>query len=142
MGGLYAALYLSPRPVSLDELAPMVGVTKGAIEHQHPGARTVGQRGAPPLAGGDRKDYYEADTDFWKIAKTVLERRQKPEFDAALRRRQPDSEDAFGPAPGTAPIANWPISTRSAWKPWSASFTRWTASWRRCFNWSGCAPAA
>jgi HTH-type transcriptional regulator, glycine betaine synthesis regulator len=37
------------------------------------------------LRTGDRKDYYEADTDFWKIVKTVLERRQKPEFDAALK---------------------------------------------------------
>jgi DNA-binding transcriptional regulator GbsR (MarR family) len=36
------------------------------------------------LRAGDRKDYYEAETDFWKIAKTVLERRQKPEFDKAL----------------------------------------------------------
>jgi DNA-binding transcriptional regulator GbsR (MarR family) len=36
------------------------------------------------LRTGDRKDYYEADTEFWKIVKTILERREKPEFDKAL----------------------------------------------------------
>ena len=83
MGGIYAALYLSPRPVSLDGLVPLVGVTKGAISTN---IRAMEQLGMVhrSVRAGDRKDYYEADTDFWKIAKTVLERRQKPEFDAAL----------------------------------------------------------
>jgi|SRR5271157_2993752 len=83
MGGLYAALYLSPGPVSLDGLAPMVGVTKGAISTN---IRALEQLGMVHrrLRPGDRKDYYEADTDFWRMVKTVLERRQKPEFDAAL----------------------------------------------------------
>jgi DNA-binding transcriptional regulator GbsR (MarR family) len=84
MGGLYAALYLSPGPVSLDDLVPIVGVTKGAISTN---VRALEQLGMVHrhVRAGDRKDYYEADTDFWKIAKTVLERRQKPEFDKALR---------------------------------------------------------
>jgi DNA-binding transcriptional regulator GbsR (MarR family) len=83
MGGLYAALYLSPGPVSLDDLVPIVGVTKGAISTN---VRALEQLGMVHrhLRAGDRKDYYEADTDFWKIVKTVLERRQKPEFDKAL----------------------------------------------------------
>jgi len=83
MGGLYAALYLSPGPVSLDELVPIVGVTKGAISTN---VRALEQLGMVHrhVRAGDRKDYYEADTDFWKIARTVLERRQKPEFDKAL----------------------------------------------------------
>jgi len=84
MGALFAALYLSPEPVSLDDLGPMVGITKGAVSTN---ARALEQLGMVHrrLRPGDRKDYYEADTDFWKIARTVLERRQKPEFDAALR---------------------------------------------------------
>jgi DNA-binding transcriptional regulator GbsR (MarR family) len=83
MGGLYAALYLSPGPLSLDELVPIVSVTKGAISTN---IRSLEQLGMVHrhLRPGDRKDYYEADTDFWKIAKTILERREKPEFDKAL----------------------------------------------------------
>lgn len=83
MGALYAALYLSPEPLSLDELVPAVGVTKGAVSTN---VRALEQLGMvrKQVRPGDRKDYYEADTDFWKIARTILERRQKPEFDKAL----------------------------------------------------------
>ena len=34
---------------------------------------------------GDRKDYYIAETDFWKIAKGILKEREKNEFHLALR---------------------------------------------------------
>jgi DNA-binding transcriptional regulator GbsR (MarR family) len=34
---------------------------------------------------GDRKDYYDAETDFWKIVKGILREREKNEFDVALR---------------------------------------------------------
>jgi len=83
MGALYGALYLSPAPLSLDELVPMVGVTKGAVSTN---VRALEQLGMvhKHVRAGDRKDYYEADTDFWKITKTILERRQKPEFDKSL----------------------------------------------------------
>lgn len=82
MGALYGALYLSPEPLSLDELIPIVGVTKGAISTN---VRALEQLGMvhKHVRAGDRKDYYEAGTDFWKISRTILERRQKPEFDKA-----------------------------------------------------------
>jgi DNA-binding transcriptional regulator GbsR (MarR family) len=34
---------------------------------------------------GDRKDYYTAETDFWKIIKVILREREKTEFDLAIR---------------------------------------------------------
>ena len=34
---------------------------------------------------GDRKDYYSAETDFWKIFKGILREREKNEFDLAIR---------------------------------------------------------
>jgi DNA-binding transcriptional regulator GbsR (MarR family) len=33
---------------------------------------------------GERKDYYLAETDFWKIVKDILREREKSEFDHAL----------------------------------------------------------
>jgi DNA-binding transcriptional regulator GbsR (MarR family) len=83
MGALYAALYLAPEPLSLDDLVPLAGITKGSVSTN---IRALEQLGMVHrhLRTGDRKDYYEADTDFWKIAKTILERRQRPEFDQAL----------------------------------------------------------
>jgi DNA-binding transcriptional regulator GbsR (MarR family) len=83
MGALYAALYLSPEPLSLDDLIPLASVTKGSVSTN---IRALEQLGMvhKHIRPGDRKDYYLAETDFWKIVKTVLERRQKPEFDKAL----------------------------------------------------------
>ena len=83
MGALYAALYLAPEPLSLDALVEAVGVTKGAVSTN---IRALEQLGMvhKQVRAGDRKDYYEADTDFWKIARTVLERRRQAEFDRAL----------------------------------------------------------
>lgn len=34
---------------------------------------------------GDRKDYYVAETDFWRMIKRVLKEREKSEFDHALK---------------------------------------------------------
>jgi len=84
MGALYGALYLSQNPLSLDDLIPIVGVTKGAISTN---IRALEQLGMvhKQVRSGDRKDYYLADTDFWKMTKTMVQRRQKPEFDKALK---------------------------------------------------------
>ena len=84
MGAIFGALYLSPNPLSLDELVAQVNVSKGAVStnvralerlnmvHKH-------------IQIGDRKDYYTAETDFWLIIKSILREREKSEFDHALR---------------------------------------------------------
>jgi len=84
MGAIYGAIYLSPAPLSLDELVNQVGVTKGAVSTS---VRTLERLKMvhKHLKVGDRKDYYTAETDFWKIIKGVLREREKSEFDIALR---------------------------------------------------------
>ena len=84
MGAIYGAAYLSPRPISLDDLAARVRVSKGAASTnvRHLERLKMVQK---VVAVGDRKDYYTAETDFWKIVKGVLREREKHEFDRALR---------------------------------------------------------
>lgn len=84
MGAIYGAIYLSPQPLSLDELVQQVGVSKGAVSTN---VRTLERLGMvhKQLQLGDRKDYYIAETDFWKIVRGVLREREKNEFDLALR---------------------------------------------------------
>ncbi len=84
MGGIYGAIYLSPEPVSLDELVILAGVSKGAVSAN---ARTLERLGMvhKKIRLGDRKDYYTAETDFWKVVRGVLREREKNEFDQALR---------------------------------------------------------
>lgn len=84
MGAIFAVLYLSPSPLSLDELAQQTGLTKGAISTN---VRALARMGLvrPSTKLGDRKDYYEAETDFYKSMRAILKERQNSEFDTAIR---------------------------------------------------------
>jgi len=84
MGAIYGAIYLSREPLSLDALVEQVGVSKGAVSTN---VRTLERLGMihKHLRLGDRKDYYVAEADFWKVVKGVLKEREKNEFDLALR---------------------------------------------------------
>ena len=84
MGAIYGAIYLSPEPISLDELVKTVGVTKGSVSTN---VRQLERLGMvyKQVRVGDRKDYYVAEVDFWKVARGILREREKQEFDRALR---------------------------------------------------------
>ncbi len=84
MGALFGVLYLSAAPLSLDELVEHSGLTKGAVSTNVRALERLGMVHLH-LALGDRKDYYSAETDFWKIARGILKEREKTEFDQALR---------------------------------------------------------
>ena len=83
MGAIYGALYLSEEPLSLDELVSQAEISKGAVSTN---VRALEQLGMvhKRLRVGERKDYYVAETDFWKMAKMLLEQRRKAEFAGAL----------------------------------------------------------
>lgn len=84
VGAIYGAIYLSPSPLTLDELADQVSISKGAVSTN---VRSLERLGMihKHYKVGDRKDYYDAETDFWKIVKGILREREKNEFDVALR---------------------------------------------------------
>lgn len=79
-GEMYAALYLSPHPLSLEELARELGVTKGNVSVA---VRRLEQLGMVKRfqQRGDRRVFFTAETDFWRITHSVLGLRHKPEFD-------------------------------------------------------------
>lgn len=84
MGAIYGAIYLSPAPLSLDDLVNQVGVTKGAVSTNVRHLERLGMV-HKHLVVGERKDYYSAETDFWKIGRGLLEERQQSDFDRALQ---------------------------------------------------------
>jgi DNA-binding transcriptional regulator GbsR (MarR family) len=83
MGAIYGSIYLSPKPISLDELVEQVGVSKGAVSTNVRHLERLGIVHKRFLLG-DRKDYYVAETDFWLVIKNVLKEREKNEFAHAL----------------------------------------------------------
>lgn len=101
MGQIYGLLFLSPEALTLDQLAARLGVSKANI--------SVNVRGLERLAmvrrswrRGDRKDYYVAETDFWKIVRDIMREREKREFDQALATVQ-ETLDAVNAVRAAAP---------------------------------------
>ena len=84
MGAIFAVLYLSPTALSLDEIVTETGLTKGAISTE---IRTLARMGLVHRSTklGDRKDYYEAEADFYSAIRSILKERQNSEFDRAVR---------------------------------------------------------
>jgi len=84
MGAIFGVLYLSPTPLSLDELVEQTGLTKGAISTE---VRSLARIGLVHRSSklGDRKDYYEAEADFYAAIRSILKERQNSEFDRAIR---------------------------------------------------------
>ena len=83
MGAIYGAIYLAPQPISLDELVEQVGVRKGEVSTSVRGLERLGLV-HKHFQLRDRKDYYVAEADFWRVFKTILKEREKSEFALAL----------------------------------------------------------
>lgn len=83
MGAIYGAIYLSPAPICLDDLVEQVGVSKGAVSTNVRQLERLGMVHKHILLG-ERRDFYSAETDFWKIIKGILKEREQSEFDLAL----------------------------------------------------------
>jgi DNA-binding transcriptional regulator GbsR (MarR family) len=83
MGQIYGLLYLSPEPVSLGDIADQLGISKGNASLN---IKTMQRWGLvrPVDRKGDRRDFYLAETDFWKIVQDILHERDKKEIDRTL----------------------------------------------------------
>lgn len=84
MGAIFAVLYLSPTSLSLDDIVKETGLTKGAVSTE---VRVLARMGLVHRSTklGDRKDYYEAESDFYAAIRSILQERQNSEFDRAVR---------------------------------------------------------
>ena len=83
MGAIFAVLYLSPTALSLDEIVAETNFTKGAISTS---VRTLARMGLVHRQSklGDRKDYYIAESDFYKVVRSILKGRENNEFNRAI----------------------------------------------------------
>jgi DNA-binding transcriptional regulator GbsR (MarR family) len=88
MGQLYGLLYLSPKPLTLDEMAETLSISKGnvsinirALERWNM-VRQVWVK-------GDRKDFYESETDFWKIIRGLRKKGEE------VHKKAKSAETAF-----------------------------------------------
>jgi DNA-binding transcriptional regulator GbsR (MarR family) len=73
-GRIFGLLYLSPGPVSLDDLTDELQQSKSNVSVSVRGLidwQLVRRVRLP----GSRKDHYEAATDFWRVMQEIMERR-------------------------------------------------------------------
>ncbi len=84
VGAVFAVLYLSPGALSLDEIVRRTGLTKGAVSTN---VRALARMGLVHRSShlGDRKDYYEAETDFYAAIHSILGERQNAEFARSIQ---------------------------------------------------------
>jgi DNA-binding transcriptional regulator GbsR (MarR family) len=83
IGQIYGLLYLGSEPVSLGEIAEQLAISKGNASLN---IRQMERWGLihPISKKGDRRDYYQAETDFWKIFRGIISERDKKEIDHTL----------------------------------------------------------
>jgi DNA-binding transcriptional regulator GbsR (MarR family) len=84
MGHLYAALLMNPDALSLDELEEIVGKSKASVSMNMRALERWGMV-REVWVKGDRRKYYEAESDLWKVARSVIDSRERREVGTALR---------------------------------------------------------
>jgi DNA-binding transcriptional regulator GbsR (MarR family) len=84
MGHLYGALLMSPTPLSLDKLEEVIGKSKASVSMYMRALERWGMV-REVWVKGDRRKYYEAESDLWKIITTILESRERREVGVALQ---------------------------------------------------------
>jgi len=104
MGAIFAAIYLSPTPTSLDQLVEQVNVTKGAVSTNVRALERLGMVHRH-VQIGERKDYYVAETDFWRIVRGILKEREKNEFDLAIHSVDESLQMVQSAAPDPSEVA-------------------------------------
>lgn len=83
MAEIYALLYLSSRPLSLEEMSERLQTSRSNISTN---VRSLQDLGVvkKTLIRGDRKDYYTIEPDIKKVAVRIAEGKKKRELDPAL----------------------------------------------------------
>lgn len=86
-GQIYTFLYLSEEPQSLDEVAEALGVSKASVSIA---ARQLESWGAVRCVWrkGDRRDFYEAETDFRRLISEGLMRSFNKKLESARNQIQ------------------------------------------------------
>lgn len=84
MGRLYGILLLSPEPMSLDDLASGLEISKGSVSMNMRDLERWGMA-KEVWVRGERKKYYKAESDMWQVIRSVLSSRERREVDLALQ---------------------------------------------------------
>src|SRR3954468_7537581 len=80
---IHALLYLSPQPLTAEEIAETLSVARSNVSNS---LRELQSWGIVRIAHvmGDRRDHFESMKDVWEMFRTILDERKKRESDPTL----------------------------------------------------------
>ena len=83
MGRAFGLLYLSPDPLPQSEIQKRLGISAGSASMT---LSALGRWGVVHRVWvrGQRREHYQAETDFWKMISGVLNERERREIGAAV----------------------------------------------------------
>ncbi|HEX5133144.1 MAG TPA: hypothetical protein VFX92_11750 [Candidatus Krumholzibacteria bacterium] len=83
MAEIYAALYVSPSPLTLEEMSRQLETSRSNISTNVRGLVDLGVV-HKVIIRGERKDYYTAEDDITKVAKLLALAKKRKELDPAM----------------------------------------------------------
>ena len=87
VGEIYGLLFVSPRPLPMDELTQRLQISTGAASQGLKLLRSFGAVKAV-YAPGDRRDHYSADLELSRFATVFIKEELQPRMERALERIQ------------------------------------------------------
>ena len=80
---IHAFLYLSEKPLTAEDIAETLGLARSNVSNSIKELQSWGLVRRVPVMG-DRRDFFEAETDVWTIAAKIAAGRKEREIDPAL----------------------------------------------------------
>ena len=80
---IHALLYLSPAPITAEEIAETLGVARSNVSTSIKELQAWGLIRTVNVMG-DRRDYFESLKDLWEMFMVIMEERKKREIDPTL----------------------------------------------------------
>src|SRR5687768_7145621 len=83
MAEVHALLFIAGEPMNTDDVMEALGISRGNASMT---LRALQEWGIVSRAHlrGDRKEYFQAEQDIWKLFRTILRERKKREIDPLL----------------------------------------------------------
>jgi len=80
---IHALLYLTPRPITAEEIADTLGLARSNVSTSLKELQSYGLVNLTHVLG-DRRDHFEAQKDLWTMLFTIVEERKRREIDPTL----------------------------------------------------------
>jgi HTH-type transcriptional regulator, glycine betaine synthesis regulator len=85
VGEIYGLLFVSPRPLAMDEIVSRLGISLGAASQGLKLLRSLGAAKAV-YSPGARRDHFSADLELSKFATVFIKEELRPRIERALER--------------------------------------------------------